>query len=215
MTVPNPTPILRFMHIDNLAVVMHRGGLHAPTCTPNDGLAYKAIHNLEVQQKRADRQILCGPRGVIHDYVPFYFGFLSPMMLNLKTGRVAGYTEGQEPLIYLGTYAQTIAENGPGFVFSDGHGLAAYTSWFDDLSQLDKVDWDVVYQRYWTDNANDMDRQRKKQAEFLVYKFCDWSLVKAIIVIDDNRKSQVEQVLAGFPHQMHRQILVKRDWYYY
>lgn len=37
----------------------------------------------------------------MHDYVPFYFGPLSPMMLNLKTGRVAGYEEDQEPLIYL------------------------------------------------------------------------------------------------------------------
>ncbi len=215
MAVPTPTPILRFLHIDNLTVVMQRGGLHAPNCTPNDGLVYKTIHNLDVQEKRANKPIRCGPCGVMHDYVPFYFGFLSPMMLNLKTGRVAGYTEGQEPLIYLGTMAQTIADSGVGFVFSDGHGLAAYTSWFDDLSQLDKVDWDMVYQRYWTDNANDMDRQRKKQAEFLVHRFCDWSLVKAIIVIDDPRKTQVERVFARFPDRMHRPIHVKRDWYYH
>lgn len=42
--------------------------------------------------------------------------------------------------MYLGTMAQTIAESEAGFVISDGHGLAAYTSWFDDLSHLDKVD---------------------------------------------------------------------------
>lgn len=215
MAVPNPTPILRFMHIDSLSVVMQRGGLHAPNFTPQDGLTYRTIHNLEVQEKRANKQIPCGPRGVVHDYVPFYFGPLSPMMLNLKTGRVPGYTDGQEPLIYLGTMAQTIAQSGARFVFSDGHGIAAYTSWFDDLTQLDKVDWNMVYQRYWTDNASDMDRQRKKQAEFLVHQFCDWSLVQAVIVIDDNRKAQVEQVFSGFDPAMHRQILVKRDWYYY
>lgn len=215
MAVPNPTPILRFLHIDNLSVVLQRGGLHAPNHTPNDGLVYKTIHNLEVQEKRADKQISCGPRGVIHDYVPFYFGPLSPMMLNLKTGRVPGYSDGQEPLIYVGTMAQAVADSGARFVFSDGHGLAAYTMWFDDLAQLDRVDWNMVYQRYWTDNANDMDRQRKKQAEFLVYQFCDWSLVQAVIVIDETRKAQVEQVFSGFPANMHRQILVKRDWYYY
>lgn len=215
MAVPAPTPILRFLHIDNLSIVMQRGGLHAPNCTPNDGLTYTTIHHLDVQKKRADKQIHCGPRGVIHDYVPFYFGFLSPMMFNLKTGRVAGYTEGQEPLIYLATTAQTIADSGAGFVFSDGHGLAAYTSWFDDLSRLDEVDWSVVYQRCWAGNANDMDCQRKKQAEFLVHQFCDWSLIQAVIVIDETRKFQVEQVFAGFPQHMHRQILVNRDWYYY
>lgn len=215
MAVPTPTPILRFLHIDNLSVVMQRGGLHAPNCTPNDGLIYRTIHNLEVQEKRANRPVPCGPRGVIHDYVPFYFGPLSPMMLNLKTGRVPGYTDGQEPLIYLGTMAQTIADSGAPFVFSDGHGIAAFTSWFDDLSQLDKVDWNMVYQRHWTDDANDMDRQRKKQAEFLVHQFCDWSLVQAVIVIDELRKVEVEKIFAGFAPAMHRQILIKREWYYY
>ncbi len=215
MSVPTPTLIVRFLHLANLSVVMQRGGLHAPNFTPNDGLAYKTIHKIDVQQKRADKQISCGPGGVIHDYVPFYFGYLSPMMLNLKTGRVLGYTEGQEPLIYLGTTAQAIAESGAAFVFSDGHGLAAYTSWFEDLSQLDKVDWNIVNERYWKDNANDMDRQRKKQAEFLVHQFCDWSLIHAVVVIDETRKSQVERLFANFSQDMHRPIHVKRDWYYH
>src|SRR6516165_9238491 len=101
MPVPDPTPIFRFVHVDNLEIVLRRGGLHAPNHTPNDGLQYKTIHNVEIQEERRQRRVTCGPRGVIHDYIPFYFGYLSPMMLQLKTGKVAGYTEGQEPLIYL------------------------------------------------------------------------------------------------------------------
>jgi len=193
MVVPTPTPILRFLHIDNLSVVMRRGGLHAPNYTPKDDLTYKTIHNLEVQEKRANKQVSCGPRGVIHDYVSFYFGPLSPMMLNLKTGRVPGYEEGQDPLIYLGTTAQAIADSGRGCVFSDGHGIAAYTSWFDNLSQLDKVDWGMVSERYWTDNANDMDRQRRKQAEFLMHQFCSWTLIQAVVVIDERRKVRLSK----------------------
>ena len=87
----------------------------------------------------------------MHDYVPFYFGYLSPMLLQLKTGRVAGYTEGQEPLIYLQTTVQAVIGAGRRFVFSDGHGIAAFTHWFDDLARLDQVDWEMVYQRYWRD----------------------------------------------------------------
>ena len=215
MSVPDPTRILRFLHIDNLAVVLQRGGLHAPNTTPDDGLTYRTIHNLEVQNRRAATPIPCGPGGVIHDYVSFYFGYLSPMMLNLKTGRVEGYGEGQEPLIYLGTTAQAIANSTAEFVFSNGHGLAAFTSWFDDLSQLDQVDWTMVYERYWTDNTRDMDRQRRKQAEVLVHRFCDWSLIQTVIVIDETRKTQVQQVFAQFPEEMHRPVYVKRDWYYH
>jgi hypothetical protein len=215
MSVPNPTPILRFIHIDNLSICLQRGGLHAPNFTPNDDLGYRTIHNEEVQEKRQVRPIPCGPRGVVHDYVPFYFGYLSPMMLNLKTGRVSGYNEGQESLIYLVTTCQTIQESGAGFVFSNGHGLATFTDWFDHLSALDQVDWTMVYQRYWTDNIEDFDRQRRKQAEFLVHRFCDWSLIKEIGVIDRSMKSRVEEVLTRFPTRLHRPVVIRRDWYYH
>lgn len=214
-TVPNPTPILRFLHIDNLPVVLQRGSLHAPNFCPNDGLVYKTIHNLDIQNQRRVQPIPCGPRGVIHDYVAFYFGYLSPMMLQLKTGRVAGYTEGQEPLIYLVSDAQTIQTAGMNFVFSDGHGIATYTQWFDDLAQLNNVDWDMVNQRYWTDNINDMDRQRRKQAEFLVHQDCGWSLVQEIVVIDDTVKTRVDAILARYPRNLSRPVRVQRDWYYW
>ncbi len=215
MPAPIPTPIYRFLHIDNLPVVLQRGGLHAPNRPPNDGLTYKAIHNVEIQEKRADRRVTAGPGGVIHDYVPFYFGFLSPMMFNLKTGRVAGYSEGQEPLIYLVTSAQSIQASDTRFVFSDGHGIAVFTSWFDDLANLERVDWGMVYQRYWTDNTNDMDRQRRKQAEFLIHGFCPWDLVSELAVIDEVRQQAVEAILARFPAEMHRPVNVRPQWYYY
>lgn len=168
-----------------------------------------------MQDKRRVERIPCGQKGVIHDYVPFYFGYLSPMMLQLKTGQVPGYSEGQEPLIYLVSTAQKIHEHGTPFVFSDGHGLASFTQWFDDLSDLDKVDWNMVYERYWTDKLNDFDRQRRKQAEFLVYKFCDWSLIQEIAVYEISMKRRVEDILSGFPQEVQRSVRVQRDWYYY
>lgn len=136
------------------------------------------------------------------------------MLLQLKTGRVEGYTEGQEPLVYLKTTAQAVYDAGVGFVFSDGHGLAAYTSWFDDLADLVKLDWSIVYQQYWADNKNDMDRQRRKQAEFLVHRFCDWSLIQNIVVINDRMEKRIEKILSRYPLDMHRSATVQRDWYY-
>ena len=214
MTVPNPTPIFRFIHLDNLRSCLDRGGLHAPNHCPDDGQIYRTIHDEEVQDKRHVTSIPCGPGGTIHDYVPFYFGYLSPMMLNLKTGRVAGYDEGQAPLIYLVTTAQAVRNGGAGFVFSNGHGLATFTDWFADLADLDKVDWSVVYERYWKDTLDNMDRQRRKQAEFLVHRFCDWSLIQAIGVINQDMKTAVEEILAGYPAGLHKPVVVKSEWYY-
>jgi len=214
MNVPTPTPIFRFLHVDNLETCLRRRGLHAPNHTPNDGLPYKTIHNVDIQKQRRVKPIPCGPRGVIHDYVAFYFGYLSPMLLQLKTGQVEGYDQGQEPLIYLVSWAQAVAENGPGFVFSDGHGIAAFTNWYDDLGRLDQVDWNMVYQRYWADTVDDMDRQRRKQAEFLVHRRCDWSLIHEIGVVNECTKTQVERILDGFPAALRRPVNVRPDWYY-
>lgn len=214
MPVSDPTPILRFVHVDNLEVILRREGLHAPNHIPNDGETFRTIHNTEIQDKRKQRIIPCGPGGVIHDYVPFYFGYLSPMLLQLKTGQVAGYDEGQEPLIYLVSTAQAVRDSGAGFVFSNGHGIAAFTDWFNDLAHLDQVDWNMVYQRYWADNINDMDRQRKKQAEFLVHEQCGWSLIQEIVVMNAAMKARVEQILSRFDKRLHRPVVIRPGWYY-
>ena len=212
---PSPTQILRFTHVDNLDTIIRRGGLHAPNHVPDDGLNYRFCHSTEVQSARANVPIRMGPGGTIHDYVPFYFGYLSPMMLNLKTGRVEGYSEGQDPLIYLVSSTQAIEAAELGFVFSDGHGLATFTEWFDDLDKLDAVDWTVVNQRYWTDNINDMDRQRKKQAEFLVHQCCPWSVIQDIVVIDSVMQGRVQAIQAVFPADQKRVVRIDRSWYYW
>ncbi|HUW62103.1 MAG TPA: DUF4433 domain-containing protein [Candidatus Bathyarchaeia archaeon] len=215
MKPPTPTPIFRLVPVDNLTVLLQRGGLHAPNHIPSDGLLYKVAHNVELQAARSRTVIPCGPRGTVHDYVPFYFGALSPMLLKLKTGQVEGYNDGQAPLIYLVSTAQTVAGSGSGFVFSDGHGYVAYTEWFDDLSMLSKVDWKAVAAQYWgTQNDPTGELKRRKQAEFLIHRFCDWSLIQDIAVINEDMKARVEAILNGFPKNLRRVVKVKREWYY-
>jgi hypothetical protein len=46
MAPPIPTPIFRLVHVDNLDLLLRRGGLHAPKHTPADGLPYRTIHNV-------------------------------------------------------------------------------------------------------------------------------------------------------------------------
>jgi hypothetical protein len=213
--VPDSIALYRLVHVDTLPTLLARGVLHAPNCTPDDGLPYRTIHNVSVQASRHSSQIRCGPRGTCHDYVPFYFGPLSVMLLNLKTGRVDGYNEGQEPLIYLTTTVQRVLDAGCRFVFSDGHGLAKFTSWYDDLARLDQVDWNLVGARYWLDTLNDNDRQRRKQAEFLVWKWLDWSLIDGIGVLNEQVKADVEAILAQHPSRSHPRVEMRSQWYYY
>ncbi len=215
MTYPVPTPIYRLVYLDNLVTLLQRQALHAPNYTPADGLAYRTIHNTNVQANRRIRQVNCGPCGSVHDYVPFYFGPLSVMLLNLKTGRVDGYDEGQEPLIYLKTTVQQVVDGAHRFVFTDGHGLANFTRWFDDLSDLTKVDWRLVGARYWADTPDDNDRQRRKQAEFLLWRECSWQMISEIGVLNVAAKARVEASLDKFPNCHRPPVNVQSGWYYY
>jgi hypothetical protein len=136
------------------------------------------------------------------------------MLLQLHTGRVPGYAEGQEPLVYTLSTAQVIRDSGSRFVFSDGHGIATFTCWYDDLGNLDKVDWEAVHARIWRDTVDDMDRQRRKQAEFLVHRQCDWVLIQEIAVLTDRMKLRVESILDGFDAALRRPVVTRPAWYY-
>lgn len=82
------------------------------------------------------------------------------MLYSISTGFVEGYAEGQEPLIYIVTTAQAVGESSCGWVFTDGHATVAFTDFYDDLRDLDKVDWQVMRSRYWLDTPGTRDAGR-------------------------------------------------------
>ncbi len=211
---PQPTPIYRLVHVSNLAALLARGRLHAPHHAPADGTPYRTIHDANVQANRRVKDVPCGAGGTVHDYLPFYFGPLSVMLLQLNTGQVAGYNEGQEPLVYLRTTVQAVAQAGCPFVFTDGHGLAKFTRWFSDPVHLDAIDWPLVRDRFWADTLDDNDRKRRKQAEFLVWQGLDWDVLDGIGVFNSDIQQRVQGIISGYPDRKQVPVHVKRNLYY-
>lgn len=109
---------------------------------------------------------------------------------------------------------QAVVEAGCCYVFSDGHGIARFTDWYADLDMLDNLDWDMIYERYWSDNVDDMDRQRRKQAEFLVHQQCPWNLIREIAVINNNVAARVREILSAYPNVHRPDVQVRPVWYY-
>lgn len=211
---PRDAPIYRLIHVDSLDTVLRREGLHAPNAVPDDGLPYRAIHRGDVQESRMRRSVPAGPGGVLLDYVPFYFGARSVMLYQLHKGLVGGHTEGQAALVYLVSSAAAVAASGAGWVFTDGHALAAFTTWHDSLDGLDTLDWQAVGARLWKDTLDDPDRKRRKQAEFLVHGFCGWNLIAEIGVFDPQVAAVVGTALARHRRELSRPVVVRREWYY-
>jgi hypothetical protein len=76
------------------------------------------------------------------------------------------------------------------------------------------VDWGLVGERYWSDQPEDNDRQRRKQAEFLVWQELDLALIAGIAVYDDAMRQRVEEILRRFPQRWQPPVKVVRRWYY-
>lgn len=213
MIRPRPTPIFRLLHIDSLATILHRGAMHAPNRVPADGLPYRGIHRTDVQTSRRPRVIPCGCGGAVGDYVSFYLGPRSPMLFQLKTGQVADYGEGQEPLVYLVSTVEAVVDAGLPFVFTDRHSLATYAKWSDREVDLDALDWVTIYADYWANTAEDRERKNRKQAECLVHGSMPVPLCHEVAVVSPAAKARVE----ALPRRAGSHIppvVVRPRWYY-
>ena len=92
-----------------------------------------------------------------------------------------------------------------------GHATMAFTEFFDDLKNLNEIDWEVMESRYWNDTPTLPDRKRRRQAEFLIKDCCPWELFSEIGVINSKMKSRVKRMLENSMHQPTVQI--HRNWY--
>ena len=202
------TYIYHITHLKNLQRIIAEGGLHC------DRSAQKVktvdIGHRHIKERRLNRAVPVGPGGTVGDYVPFYFATRSPMLFAISHGAVEGYTEGQKPVVYLRSTVQAVADAGLRWVFTEGHADLSFTDFFDELKDLDKVDWDLMRAKYWNDTDEDPDRKRRRQAEFLVHKFFPWELVSYIGVYDRSIAEAVAEIIKGGSPE----VEVQRGWYY-
>lgn len=70
----------------------------------------------------------------------------------------------------------------------------------------------AVNARYWFDTVDDMDRQRRKQAEFQIYQFCPWSIVQKVGVLNPTVAGRVQSIFDEYG--MNVVIEERPDWYY-
>jgi hypothetical protein len=203
---PVPTLIYHITHLNNLRGILQRGGLLPYSKRPpvRQNVAYGHI-----QARRAQVVVPVGPRGKLHDYVPFYFCPRSPMLYAIHTQQT-DYQGGQRPILHLVSSAQKVAAARIPFVFTNCHAALVCTCFFDELSDLKVLDWKAIQTRRW----NREKVREKKQAEFLVKDFFPWKLIEEIGVMDETIQAQVKSILAQFPHLPHPPVRVRQSWYY-
>lgn len=206
------TDIFHITHVRNLRAIIRHGGLYCDRVRAERRLMSVGIAHNHIKERRARRRVPTCRGGTLADYVPFYFAPRSPMLYSIHGGFVEQYRDGQRPVVHLVSSAESIAAAGLAFTFTEGHAELAYSAFYEDLEDLNKVDWQIMGSRWWNDTEEDGDRKRRRQAEFLVHDFFPWELVAKIGVIDNALADQVREVLQRAEYRP--VVVVKGSWYY-
>jgi hypothetical protein len=151
----------------------------------------------DVIGRRDNKIVKCYPDYVVNDYVPFYFSKRTPMLYNIITGHGVK-TFPQKDIIYLCCKFTDLACDKFNWCYTNGNAAVAITKFFSKFDGInDNIDWHSIETTDFRDeNADgDEDRIRKKHAEFLVRKHVPAKYIKKIVVLNNEVKKNVENIL--------------------
>ena len=207
-----PLLIYHITHLDNLAAIVQCGGLLSNTLLQRRNQPFRDISFGNIQDRRASKTVPCAAKGVLHDYVPFYFAPRSPMLYTIHRGNVPNYQGGQAAVLHLVTTVEAVSESELVFTFTDGHAVMDYSDFYEDLDNLRMIDWEVMESKYWADRDDDPNRKCKRQAEFLIHNSFPWGLIQEIGVINQSVRAEVCQILQQVND--FTPVHIYPNWYY-
>ena len=208
-TVPARVLLYRITHYQNLPDLVQRGMF----CATHPAALQDAviIGNPDLISGRGSRAVPVAPGGVLNDYVPFYLGPHSPMLYGIKTGYHAQQRP-QREIVYVCSELSTVQALALPFTFTDGHAYMQLSRFYNDVAHLNALDWDVIPARHWKRTDDDNDRQRRKQAEFLIHRHVPVAAIISVVVYDQEMADWVAPLLAQAGAKFG--VFVLPQWYY-
>lgn len=205
--------LYRIIHKDNIEYILKNGMfiVNHVNADPN----YINIGDNTLIAQRNDYPVgVNPPGGNLGEYIPFYFGPLSPMLLNIKTGYRGITKRPQSDIIYICCGLNSVVSSCSSWCFTDGHAKNLLTTFFNDLKYLDRINWELVRERYWGNTEEDFDRMRKKQAEFLVKEHVSVKCIDRIIVYNDKVQNEIQRTCNKLGLKIPIDINPNNQYYY-
>lgn len=210
---PATIRLYRIVHLQNVEYIL-RNGLYTRQ-SPNSDPNYIDIGDSKLISQRHNYQVKLAGCGNLGEYVPFYFAGHSPMLLNIKTGFRRITKRPQYEIVYIVCKLDDVLAHCNEWVFTDGHAKDNLSSHFNNIQDLDKIDWDTIRLQYWQNTDVDFDRQRRKQAEFLVRNHVPVFCIETIVVKDNPRKQILEKVMQKLNLTITVQVDTRNRLYYH
>jgi hypothetical protein len=188
----NKTYLFRMLHIDNVNHILECGLTKVDS--PNGNPHYRSIGDNSLINNRNFHFL---PNGnALGNYIPFYFWYRMPMLYVIQKGFNGVLSTLPENIIYCVTSVEKIINLELPFVFTDGHAVNALSSIYEskEIDKLDDiVDFTAIKDSYWVD-PKDLDKKRRKEAEFLVENDIPISALLAFVVYNQNAKDKLLQL---------------------
>lgn len=202
--------IFRIVHRTNVPWILEHG-MYCRNSSVHDG-NYRTIGNSDLIEKRQRRPVPISPGGMLSDYVPFYFTPYTPMMLNIKTGYGGITIVPNEDIVIFVSSLHNLNEMGAQFVFTDRHAYLESAQFFNDLSQLDQIDWRILQNRDFKRDPDDPEKLERYQAEALVYNHIAVDAFIGVVCYTDTVKKQLVKLVdrAGASLKVEKQT----GWYF-
>ena len=152
------------------------------------------------------------PHGTLSDYIPFYFTPVTPMMLNIVTGRGV-VRRSRQNLVVLVSSLPLLGRNGVRFVYTDrkAFDVAAMFTSDDDLSELENLPWAALRAMNFRRNLNDPESFDRYMAEALVHQHLPVPCIKALGVYDASIQAATERLLSTCSRQI--RVVVRPRWF--
>lgn len=206
---PEKALIWRIIHRDNLSWILDNG-LHCATSSVQSP-HYVNIGNDELIAKRGVRPVPIEPKGMLADYVPFYFTPFSVMMKNIHSGWGVPQRPNADIVILVSSLFQ-VRSLGLSFVFTNAHAYPDWTNYYSDLGELCQIDWEILQKRDFKRDPDDPRKMERYQAEALIHYHLPITGLLGIMCYTETMKRSIEQDLAvrGLLLPVH----VRQGWYF-
>jgi hypothetical protein len=207
---PQNALIFRIVHRDNVEWILDNG-LH---CANSQILSptYIAIGNIDLINKRMEKDVTEAPGGFLGDYVPFYFTPHSPMLLNISTGYNGIKRRGNDEIVVLVSSLPALKDGGIPFLFTDRHAYLNAARFSSSLDDLTRIDWTILQARDFRRDPEDPGKVERYQAEALVHQQLPIQALLGIGCYNDAVAEHVRTLTTS--RGLGLKVVVRPDWYF-
>ena len=178
-----------FTHIDNIEGIIEKGILPRKVLEEK-GIKFKDIANQAVINKGNSKSLLFSDNiyRTLNEAVRLY---LIP-----KTPTLHNHRSKQKDIVFILVNSFIISNHEIyKYCFTDGNAASDNSSYFYNLNNLEKLQWDIIHSKSEELNFSDLETKRIRNAEFLIYPEIPIDKVWKFCVNNENTKNKVEMIL--------------------